>query len=85
MKNITEFLAEALQASEAAQVNESKIKSEKEFRDYAMKMCKEAHGEDYDEDKAKETVDGFLNDNKDLVENEKWGELVGMWNKGFSK
>jgi len=84
MKNITEFLAEALKVSESI-ITEKEIKNEDEFREYAMNMCKEAHGEDYDEDKAKETVDDFLKDNKDLVEKEEWGELVGMWNKGFAK
>lgn len=84
MKDITVFLNEQFEETKA-NVTEAEIKSEKEFRDYATNMCKEAHGDDFDEDKCKEAIDGFLNDNKELVEKEEWGELVGMWNKGFAK
>lgn len=80
MKDITVFLTEQLQLNE-----EKEIKNEKEFRDYATNMCKEAHGDDFDEDKCKETIDGFLEDNKDLVEKDEWGEIVGKWNEGFTK
>ena len=82
MKDITVFLTEQL---EQANVTESEVKSEEEFREFATKMCKEAHGDDFDEDKCKEAIDGFLEDNKDLVEKEEWGELVGKWEEGFTK
>jgi len=84
MKDITVFLNEQFEASKA-NVTESEIKTEKEFREFAEKMSKEAFGDDFDEDKFKETVDKFLEDNKDLVDEEKWGELVGKWEQGFTK
>ena len=84
MKNITKFLQEALEENKRT-VNESEsIKSEKDFRDWAEAKFKEVFGDDYDTDKMKETVDGFLEENKDLVDKGEWGELVGMMNKSFA-
>ena len=82
MKDITEFLNEQLEANV---VENGKISSEKEFREFAEKMAKEAFGDEFDEDKFKETVDGFLKDHKDEVEDGKWDELVGVWKQGFTK
>lgn len=48
------------EASASDVVNEEEIKDEKSFRQYAEKMLKKAHGEDYDADKAKEMIDGIL-------------------------
>ena len=31
----------------------------------------------------KKTIDGLLDDNKDLVEKGEWGKLVGILNKSF--
>jgi len=84
MKDITVFLTEQFEA-EAASVNEGKVESEKDFREFATKMCKEAHGDDFDEDKCKETIDKFLEDNKDLVDDDNWAEIVGKWKQGFTK
>ena len=81
MKDITKFLFEQLNVNEA---NET-IKDEKSFREYAEAKMKEIHGEDYDEAKAKETIDGILEDNKELVEKGDWGALVGVLNKGVVK
>lgn len=81
MKDITLFLTEQLNANEA---NES-IKDEKSFREYAEAKLKEIYGDDYNEDKAKETIDGILSDNKELVEKDDWGALVGVLNKGVIK
>ena len=81
MKDITKFLFEQLNVNEA---NES-IKDEKSFREYAEAKLKEIHGEDYDEAKAKKTIDGILKDNKELVEKGDWGALVGVLNKGVVK
>lgn len=61
------------------------IKDEKTFRDYAKNKFEEVFGEDLDEKKMKETIDGLLKDNKDLVDKGEWGELVGMLNKSFGK
>ena len=81
MKDITKFLFEQLNVNEA---NET-IKDEKSFREYAEAKLKEIHGEDYDEAKAKETIDGILEDNKELVEKGDWGALTGVLNKGVVK
>lgn len=82
MKNIADFLFEALNAE---LVMEGEVSSEKDFREYAEKKFKEVFGDELDEDKMNETVDGLLKDNKDLVDAGEWGELVGMLNKSFAK
>ena len=69
---------------EANKADES-IKDEKTFRDYAKNKFEEVFGDDLDEKKMKETIDGLLKDNKDLVDKGEWGELVGMLNKSFGK
>lgn len=79
MKNITDFINEALM------VNESEIKSEKDFREYAKTKFEEVFGDDLDEDQMNETIEGLLEDNKDLVDADEWGELVGMLNKSFTE
>jgi hypothetical protein len=81
MKNIAEFLNECLEVNEA----EETIKSEKDFRDYAENKFKEVFGDELDEDEMNKTIDGLLSDNKELVDNNEWGELVGMLNKSFGK
>ena len=46
---------------ESEEVNEGKeIKSESEFKEYAMGLLKKAHPDDFDEEKANATVDGIL-------------------------
>lgn len=84
MKDITVFLNEQFE-SPKANLNEGKVESEKDFRDFAKKMSQEAFGDDFDEDKYKETIDKFLDDNKDLVDGGDWDELVGKWKAGFTK
>lgn len=84
MKDITVFLNEQFEAPKA-NVNEGEVKSEKDFREFAEKMAKEAFGDEFDEDKFKETIEGFLKDHKDEAEDGKWGELVGIWEQGFTK
>jgi hypothetical protein len=78
MKNITDFINEALM------VNEGEIKSEKDFREYAKNKFEEVFGDELDEDKMNDTIEGLLKDNKDLVDAGEWGELVGMLNKSFA-
>ena len=85
MKDITTFLNEQFEAAAANLNEDGKVKSEKDFREFAEKMAKEAFGDDFDEDKFKETVDKFLDDNKDLVDDDKWAEVVGKWEQGFTK
>lgn len=81
MKDITLFLTEQLNVKES---NET-IKDEKSFREYAEAKLKEVHGDEYDEAKAKEMIDGILEDNKELVEKGDWGALVGVLNNGVVK
>ena len=45
----------------------------------------EVFGDDLDEKKMKETIDGILNDNQDLVDDGEWGKLIGILNKSFAK
>lgn len=70
-------------AEKEANKSEESIKDEKTFRDYAKNKFKEVFGDELDEKKMKETIDGLLKDNKELVEKGEWGELVGMLNKSF--
>ena len=84
MKNITDFIKEALNVEvEIANINEGEVASEKDFREYAENKFKEAFGDDLDEDKMNSTIEGILNDNKELVDAGEWGELVGILNKSF--
>jgi hypothetical protein len=89
MKNLVEFMNECFESElnnvNEQNINESEIKDEKEFREYAHAKLKKAFGEDYDESKANETVDGILKDNKELVDKGDWGALVGVLNKGMVK
>lgn len=79
MKSLQEFLFESLV------INEGEIKSEKEFREYAKKKFEEVFGDELDEEKMNKTIEGILDDNKELVDNDEWGELIGILNKGFVK
>jgi hypothetical protein len=79
MKNLTEYLKESLYEAEET------IKDEKSFREAAEAKFKEVFEDDLDEDKMKETIDGILNDNKDLVEAGDWGALIGILNKSFGQ
>ena len=80
MKSLKDSILESLQNIQEA---EESIKSEKDFRDYAENKFKEVFGDDLDEDQMKETIDGILTDNKELVDKEDWGSLVGILNKSF--
>ena len=83
---LNESLAEELNKNNSGEnVNEGKVKDEKSFRELAEAKLKEAHGDDYDEAEAKKTIDGILEDNKELVEKGDWGALVGILEKGMVK
>jgi hypothetical protein len=41
-------------------VNEADIKSDDEFKDYAVNLLKKAFGDEFDEDKSQEVIDGIL-------------------------
>lgn len=45
---------------ESVEVNEAEIKSDDEFKEYAMSVLKKAFGTDFDEAKAEEVADGIL-------------------------
>jgi hypothetical protein len=47
-----------------SKVNEAEIKSDEEFKEYAFSVLKKAFGEDFDEAKATEVVDGILGKTK---------------------
>lgn len=88
MKNLTDYINEMLNTTEEvevveAQVNEGEIKSEEDFRATAKAKFEEAFGDDLDEQKMNDTIDGILSDNKELVESGEWGELIGILNKSF--
>jgi hypothetical protein len=86
MKDITVFLTEMLSESKLeSKLNENNetIKDEKSFRDYAENKFKEVFGDKLDEKKMKETIDGLLKDNEDVVKAGDWGQMVGMLNKAF--
>jgi len=85
MKDITTFLNEQFETPSANVNEDGKVKSEKDFREFAKKMAQEAFGDDFDKDKFKETVDKFLEDNKNLVDDNNWAEIVGKWEQGFTK
>lgn len=79
MKNLSEYLMESLK-----NVQESaSIKDEKSFKEAAEAKFREVFGDDLDEDKMNETIDGILKDNKDLVDKGEWGQLIGILNKSF--
>lgn len=78
MKNLNDFLNGLLLESE------NTIKDEKSFREAAEAKFKEVFGDDLDEDKMNETIEGILKDNKDAVDAGEWGKLIGMLNKSFN-
>ena len=87
MKNITDFINEALAVETKVDeqfVTEGEIKSEKDFREYAENKFKEVFGDELDEKEMNDTIEGLIEDNKELVDAGEWGELVGMLNKSFA-
>lgn len=67
-------------AYEALDVNEAEINNEEEFRAYAEEVLKKAHGEDYDEAKAKEAIDGIL-----AKADGDFGAAIGMLTSGLGE
>ena len=83
-KRVEKAEEKADKAEKEANKSEETIKDEKSFREAAEAKFKEVFGDDLDEDKMNETIDGLLKDNKDLVDKGEWGELIGMLNKSFA-
>lgn len=84
MKNLSEYLKESIECVEEVIVNEGEISSEEDFRAAAEKKFEEVFGDELDEKKMEETIDGLLEDNKELVEKGEWAELIGILNKSFA-
>ena len=85
MKTLVEFLNESFETVTPNMTEaEETIKDEKSFRAAARAKFEEVFGDELDEDKMNKTIDGLLEDNKDLVEKGEWGELIGMLNKSFA-
>lgn len=70
-------------ANDKASEAEETITDEKTFRDYAENKFKEVYGDELDEDKMKDIIDGILKDYKEDADNGDWGKLVGVLNKSF--
>ena len=71
-------------AEKDANKSEETIKDEKSFREAARAKFEKVFGDDLDEKKMNDTIDGLLKDNKDLVDAGEWGELIGMLNQSFA-
>ena len=61
-----------LASNKIGKLHEAEIKSDAEFKEYAMKMLKDAFGADFDETKATETADGLID-----KYGEDYGAMVG--------
>ena len=83
MKTLVDFLNEHLENTTIVEADAT-IKSEEDFRAAAKTKFEEVFGDELDEDKMNKTIDGLLEDNKELVEKGEWGELIGMLNKSFA-
>ena len=78
MKNITDFINEALNE---AYITEGEVKSEKDFREYAEKKFKEEFSNELDKKKMNTAIDNLI---KDYKEDEGWSALVKTLNKIFT-
>ena len=91
MISLTEYLKETMEIENQSileieeTIVESKISSEEDFREYAENKFEKTFGDELDEEKMKKTIDGLLNDNKDLVDKGEWAELIGILNKSFNE
>lgn len=89
MKNLVEFMNECFESElnnvNEQNINESEIKDEKSFREYAENKFKEVFGDKLDEKKMNDIIDGLLKDNADAVKAGDWGKIVGMLNKSFAE
>ena len=47
------------EVEETEEVAEAEINNDEEFQEYAMKILKQAHGDDFDEEKAQKAIDGL--------------------------
>lgn len=76
MKSLSIFLNELITES-------ASITDEKTFRKYAQNKFETVFGDDLDEKKMNDIVDGILKKYKDDADSGEWGKLVGILNKSF--
>ena len=62
------------------EVSEAEVKSDDDFKDFAEATLKKAFGDDYDEEKAKEVIDGIIKKNKG-----DYGAMVGTLQSSVGK
>lgn len=63
--------------------SESKVKNEKDFKDFAHAKFEKVFGDDLDEDRMNKVIDGILKKYKKEADEGDWGTLVGVLNKSF--
>ena len=63
---------ESANTVEAPKVNEAEVKSDEDFKEYAFAVLQKAFGDDFDEAKAQEVVDGLLSKH-----GEEYGAAIG--------
>lgn len=83
MKDIKDFINEALLNENVLNEASESIKSEEDFKNYAKNKFEKVFGDDLDEDKMNEVVDGILKKHSEDAKNGDWGKLVGALNKSF--
>ena len=64
--------------------DDPEIESEEDFRNAARAKFEAAFGDELDEKKMNEVIDGILKDNRDMVDDGDWGALMGILNNSFS-
>lgn len=64
---------ESFEEIDEAILNEKDVKSDDDFKEYAETVLKKAFGDDYDEAKAKKTIEGLLKSKK----GGDYGEIIG--------
>lgn len=84
IKSFAEFCGEIEEDKESKTnsdtMNESEIKNDEQFKEYAMNILKKAHPDDFDEETAKKTIEDILSDH-----NGDYGAAIGALNNGLSK
>lgn len=84
IKSFAEFCGEIEEDKESKinsdTMNESEIKTDEQFKEYAMNILKKAHPDDFDEEIANKTIEDILNDH-----NGDYGAAIGALNHGLSK
>lgn len=83
MKDIKDFINEALLSETALNEASESIKSEEDFKNYAKNKFEKAFGDDLDEDKMNKVVDGILKKYSEDAKSGNWGKLIGVLNKSF--